>query len=45
MRAFFSLDSSFGFVTIANLGLLQMDIAVKGKSVHSGLAHLGESAV
>jgi succinyl-diaminopimelate desuccinylase len=41
----FSLDSNFGFVSIANLGLLQMDIMVKGKSVHSGLAHLGVNAV
>ena len=41
----FSLDSSFGFVSIASLGLLQMDIKVKGKSVHSGLSHLGENAV
>jgi succinyl-diaminopimelate desuccinylase len=41
----FSLDSSFGYVGIANLGVLQMDIKVRGKSVHSGLAHLGENAV
>jgi succinyl-diaminopimelate desuccinylase len=41
----FSLDSSFGYVAIANLGVLQMDIKVKGKSVHSGLSHLGENAV
>jgi len=41
----FSLDSSFGYVSIANLGVLQMDIKVKGKSVHSGLSHLGENAV
>lgn len=41
----FSLDSSFGYVAIANLGVLQMDIKVGGKSVHSGLAHLGENAV
>ena len=43
--AIFSLDSSFGYVGIANLGVLQMDIRVKGKSVHSGLSHLGENAV
>jgi len=42
---FFNLDSNFGFVSIASLGALQMDITVKGKSVHSGLAHLGENAV
>jgi len=41
----FSLDSSFGYVGIANLGVLQVDIRVKGKSVHSGLSHLGENAV
>ena len=41
----FSLDSSFGYVGIANLGVLQMDIKVRGKSVHSGLSHLGENAV
>ena len=41
----FSLDSSFGFVNIACLGLLQMNIVVKGKSVHSGLAHLGVNAI
>jgi succinyl-diaminopimelate desuccinylase len=42
---FFNLDSNFGFVSIASLGALQMEISVKGKSVHSGLAHLGENAV
>jgi succinyl-diaminopimelate desuccinylase len=41
----FSLDSSFGCVSIANLGVLQMDVKVKGKSVHSGLSHMGENAV
>ncbi len=41
----FSLDSSFGYVGIANLGVVHMDIKVKGKSVHSGLSHLGENAV
>lgn len=41
----FSLDSGFGYVTIANLGVLQTDIVVRGKSVHSGLAHLGKNAV
>ncbi len=41
----FCLDSSFGYVAIAGLGLLQVDIRVKGKSVHSGLAHMGENAV
>jgi len=42
---FLSLDSSFGFVSIAELGAVQVDIKVKGKSVHSGLSHLGENAV
>jgi succinyl-diaminopimelate desuccinylase len=42
---FLSLDSSFGFVSIAGLGALHVDIEVKGKSVHSGLSHLGENAV
>ncbi len=41
----FDLDCDFGYVTIASLGDLQMDILVKGKSVHSGLSHLGENAV
>jgi succinyl-diaminopimelate desuccinylase len=42
---FLNLDSSFGFVSIAGLGALQVDIKVTGKSVHSGLSHLGENAV
>ncbi len=42
---FFSLDASFGYVGIAALGVVQADIRVKGKSVHSGLSHLGENAV
>jgi succinyl-diaminopimelate desuccinylase len=42
---FLSLDSSFGFVSITGLGAVQVDIKVKGKSVHSGLSHLGENAV
>lgn len=41
----FSLDSSFGFVNVADLGALQMEIKVKGKSVHSGLSHMGVNAV
>lgn len=41
----FSLDSNFGFVSITDLGVLQMDILVKGKSVHSALSHLGVNAV
>ncbi len=42
---FFDLDSNFGYVSIASLGALQMDILVKGKSVHSGLSNLGENAI
>lgn len=42
---FLNLDSSFGYVSIASLGALHLDIKVKGKSVHSGLSHLGENAV
>ncbi len=41
----FSLDSNFGFVSIAGLGALQMEIKVMGRSVHSGLSHLGINAV
>ncbi len=41
----FCLDSSFGFVSVAGLGLVQMDVRVKGRSVHSGLSHMGENAV
>lgn len=40
-----SMDAGFGYVSIANLGLLQLDVAVRGTSVHSGLAHLGRNAV
>jgi len=42
---FFSLDSSFGYVTIVNLGAIQMEIKVVGKSVHSAMSHLGENAI
>ncbi len=41
----FNLDTDFGFVTIASLGILQIKIKIKGKSVHSGLSHLGRNAV
>jgi succinyl-diaminopimelate desuccinylase len=41
----FDLDSNFGYVSIAGLGALQFDIIVTGKSVHSGLSHLGKNAV
>jgi len=42
---FLNLDSSFGFVSIAGLGALHVEIKVTGKSVHSGLSHLGENAI
>ncbi|MBN1368854.1 MAG: M20/M25/M40 family metallo-hydrolase [Dehalococcoidaceae bacterium] len=42
---FCNLDSSAGFVSVTGLGALQMEIRVKGRSVHSGLSHLGENAV
>jgi succinyl-diaminopimelate desuccinylase len=42
---FFSLDSSSGYVSIAALGALHVEIKVTGKSVHSGLSHLGENAI
>jgi len=42
---FFDLDCNFGYVAIASLGALQMDIEVKGHSVHSGVSNLGENAV
>lgn len=42
---FFSLDTSFGYVQVAALGCLHMEIRVKGHSVHSGMSHLGENAV
>jgi len=41
----FNLDSSFGYVSIAGLGALHVDIKVKGRSVHSALSHLGDNAV
>jgi len=41
----FNLDSSFGYVGIASLGAVQMDIRINGKSVHSAMSHLGENAV
>jgi succinyl-diaminopimelate desuccinylase len=41
----FNLDSDFGYVGVTGLGAIQMDVTVKGKSVHSALEHLGENAV
>jgi succinyl-diaminopimelate desuccinylase len=42
---FWDLDSSFGYVVVASLGAVQMDIKVSGKSVHSALANLGVNAI
>jgi succinyl-diaminopimelate desuccinylase len=42
---FFNLDSNSRYVSITSLGAIQMDVKVKGKSVHSALSHLGENAV
>ena len=40
-----TLDTGCGYVSVANLGVLQLDVHVKGKAVHSGLAHMGHNAV
>jgi len=42
---FFNLDSNSRNVSVTSLGAIQMDLMVKGKSVHSALSHLGENAV
>jgi succinyl-diaminopimelate desuccinylase len=42
---FFDLDSNAGYIAIASLGALQMEITVRGLAVHSGLSHLGTNAV
>ncbi len=42
---FWDLDSSFGYVVVASLGAVQMDILVSGHSVHSALANLGVNAI
>ena len=42
---FFNLDSNSRYVSITSLGAIQMDVKVKGKSVHSAMSHLGENAV
>lgn len=42
---FWDLDSSFGYVVVASLGAIQMDVRVGGRSVHSALANLGVNAV
>ncbi|MBI2859296.1 MAG: M20/M25/M40 family metallo-hydrolase [Chloroflexi bacterium] len=40
-----SLDSDFGAISITNLGAIHLEVRIKGKSVHSGLSHLGVNAV
>ncbi len=42
---FLALDSTYGCVVVATLGLLIMEITVHGKSVHQGRAYQGENAV
>lgn len=42
---FMALDSSYGIVGVATLGLLAMEITVHGQSVHQGRAYMGENAV
>jgi len=41
---FVNLDSSSGYVSTTGLGVLQLYIKVKGKSVHSALSHLWENS-
>ncbi|MBI2854376.1 MAG: M20/M25/M40 family metallo-hydrolase [Chloroflexi bacterium] len=41
----FSLDSDFGYVSIADLGAIHMDVKVRGESVHSAMSHLGQNAI
>ncbi len=41
----FDPDTFAGGVTNAHLGVLQFEIIVKGKAVHSGMSHLGTNAV
>jgi len=42
---FLDLDSTFGYVSIGGLGHIDVKITVFGKSVHSGISHLGVNAV
>lgn len=42
---FLGLDSTFGYVSIGGLGHINVKIVVLGKSVHSGISHLGVNAV
>lgn len=38
-------DTFAGGISVAHLGLLQLQIIVKGKSAHSGMRHLGKNAI
>lgn len=39
------LDSTFGYVSVGGLGHISVKITILGKSVHSGISHLGVNAV
>jgi succinyl-diaminopimelate desuccinylase len=41
----FDPDTLAGGVSIASLGLMQLEINIQGKSVHSGVSHLGINSV
>lgn len=41
----FNLDTDAGCVSAGSLGLLQFELIVKGKSVHSALSHTGINAI
>lgn len=41
----FDPDTEAGGVTIANLGLLQFDLHIKGKATHSAISHIGINAI
>jgi acetylornithine deacetylase/succinyl-diaminopimelate desuccinylase-like protein len=41
----FDPDTMAGGVSVATLGLYQLEIIVEGKSVHSGVSHMGVNAV
>ncbi len=41
----FDPDTLAGGVSVATLGLMQLEITVEGKSVHSGVSHFGINAI
>lgn len=41
----FDPDTFAGGVTNAHLGVLMFELIIKGKSVHSGMSHLGKNAI